>query len=144
MKELKTKHHHSDQEDASGKWILLAAAVAGFFGVVFGAFGAHGLQTLLEQRGTTAAWQTGVQYWFYHSLALLAISFASSLGRDIRRRVSVAWLLGMLIFSGSLFVLATTGPRWLGAVTPIGGILLLVGWLLLFLEILRQSHPPKR
>jgi uncharacterized membrane protein YgdD (TMEM256/DUF423 family) len=142
MKEHKPEHQHSCGIDATGRLILLVAAVAGFLGVALGAFGAHGLQPLLEQRGTAAAWQTGIQYWFYHSLALLAVGVATPLGSALRRRVSIVWLTGMLIFSGSLFFLATTGPRWLGAITPIGGVLFLAGWMLLFLGVLRKpAHP---
>ncbi len=129
----------STEPDPTARTILTTAAAAGFLGVALGAFGAHGLQPLLEQRGTASAWQTGIQYWFYHTLALLALGFAGGLADSLRRRISIAWVAGMLIFSGSLFFLATTGPRWLGAITPIGGTLFLLGWVFLLLGIRRKS-----
>jgi len=117
--------------DRTRNFLIAAAASAGFFGVALGAFGAHGLQPLLEQRGTMGIWQTAVHYWFYHTLALLVLGLGSGLPGPVKRRVALFWLAGMVVFSGSLFFLATTGPRWLGAVTPVGGILFLVGWVLL-------------
>lgn len=123
--------------------MLACAAAAGFLGVALGAFGAHGLQPILEERGTTAIWQTAVHYWFYHTLALLAVGFASGLSPRLRFHTSLCWIPGMTIFSGSLFVLAAFGPRWLGAITPIGGLLLLAGWGILFFGILRKDYSQK-
>lgn len=112
-------------------WLLRAAAIFGFLGVSLGAFGAHGLAPLLQQHGTTAIWQTAVQYHFYHTLALLALALFTGEALRWRRHIATAWGLGILIFAGSLYTLALTGIKWLGAVTPIGGVLFLLGWVLL-------------
>lgn len=103
------------------------AAVFGFAAVALGAFGAHGLKPVLEANGTTAIWQTGALYHLVHSAVLLFVA-----GRE---PLSVwAWrlfVLGMLIFSGTLYLLAVTNVKWLGAITPIGGVCLIAGWLVL-------------
>jgi uncharacterized membrane protein YgdD (TMEM256/DUF423 family) len=114
--------------------LLPTVAVLGLLAVSLGAFGAHGLQPLLEERGTAAAWQTAVQYHFYHTLGLLVLALAWG-GARCRwpRMVALSWILGVLVFSGSLYLLATLAPRWFGAITPIGGVLFLVGWGLLLI-----------
>ena len=99
--------------------------------VALGAFGAHALKARLAP-GLLAVFETGVRYQMTHALALLVVAWAST--RWPGRTVTVAgWLfaLGTLLFSGSLYVLALTGMRWLGAVTPLGGVAWLVGWLCL-------------
>ncbi len=101
------------------------AALLGFTGVALGAFGAHGLKDVLASNGTAAIWQTAVLYHLVHAVAALWAA-------DRRPRVTVVWALGVLVFSGSLYLLAVTNIRWLGAITPIGGILFLVGWAMLF------------
>jgi uncharacterized membrane protein YgdD (TMEM256/DUF423 family) len=101
-------------------------AVLGFIAVALGAFGAHGLRDRLTEE-SLAIYQTGAQYQMVHALALLALAgFADRL----RRSAVVGWLFvfGVLIFSGSLYLLAITGDRWLGAITPIGGLCFLAGW----------------
>ena len=111
--------------------LLLIASVSGFISVTLGAFGAHILKAILAP-DLLQIFQTGVQYQFYHSLVLLALAFAPE-------QFSVTWLswagraftFGILIFSGSLYLLALTGERILGAVTPIGGVGFLCGWGLL-------------
>ena len=110
---------------------LILAAAGGFLAVLIGAFGAHALEGLGPQRHH---WMdTGLKYHFYHALALLAVAWA--VGRWPRcpalRRAGWAWVLGVVLFSGSLYLLAYTGQRWLGAVTPVGGTAFLLGWLLL-------------
>jgi uncharacterized membrane protein YgdD (TMEM256/DUF423 family) len=100
------------------------AAIAGFLAVALGAFGAHGLKEVLAQNGTTAIWEEAVFYHFIHAVMLFVIA-----GR--KPFVAVAWwsfLAGIVIFSGSLYLLAVTNMKWLGAVTPIGGASFLVGW----------------
>lgn len=117
---------------------LLAAAVYGLLGVVFGAFGAHALSARLSQE-MQSVWHTAVEYQFYHALALLA------LGILLRMSPSSAWLsaaalcfcAGVLVFSGSLYGLALSGIRWLGAITPVGGLLLIAGWLCLLVASVR-------
>ncbi|MFM8363672.1 MAG: DUF423 domain-containing protein [Verrucomicrobiota bacterium] len=97
------------------------AAILGLLGVALGAFGAHGLKTLLEAHATTAIWQTAVLYHLVHAVAALWAS-------EKRPLVVWVWTAGIVIFSGSLYILAVTNIRWLGAITPFGGVLFLIGW----------------
>ena len=106
---------------------LRLAAMLGFSGVALGAFGAHGLRSILETHGTEAIWQTAVIYHLIHAVAVLAAG-------SVRPLAAKFWAAGVLVFSGSLYILAVTGVRWLGAVTPVGGVLLLAGWVILFLR----------
>ncbi len=99
----------------------------GFLAVALGAFGAHGLRDLLAQNATAGIWETAVLYHLTHTIAALWAS-----GKN--RLVAWFWLGGITIFSGSLYILALTNIRWLGAITPIGGLLLLTGWLVLILK----------
>jgi uncharacterized membrane protein YgdD (TMEM256/DUF423 family) len=106
----------------------LAMNIAGFFGfsgVLFGAFGAHILRDLLERLGTVQFWQTAVLYHLVHAVALLV--FAS--WQPIPRISYFLILFGVIVFSGSLYALALTDLRWFGAVTPLGGLGMLLGWL---------------
>ncbi len=100
------------------------AALLGFLGVALGAFGAHGLKTTLAAFDTAAIWQTAVLYHLVHAVAALWAS-------ERRPLVTWIWATGILIFSGSLYIMAVTDFRWLGRITPIGGVLFLAGWLLL-------------
>ena len=115
---------------------LLAGALAGLIGVAFGAFGAHGLRGRLSAE-MLAVFETGVRYQMYHALALMAIAALSD--RLNGRLIAAAgWLFvtGIVIFSGSLYLLAVTGITVLGAITPIGGVALLAGWACLVLATL--------
>jgi uncharacterized membrane protein YgdD (TMEM256/DUF423 family) len=109
---------------------LLLGAIAGFLSVALGAFGAHALRKRLSPE-MVEAFETGVRYQMYHALALLfvAVGLARIDGWALR---GAGWLFtaGIVLFSGSLYVLALTGVRWLGAVTPIGGLAFLIGWAL--------------
>ena len=97
--------------------------------VALGAFAAHGLKEHLTP-DLLAIFEVGVRYQFYHGLALLALSLGPALlwAGPWARRTSWAWTVGVVVFSGSLYLLALTGIRWLGAITPIGGVAFLVGW----------------
>ena len=111
--------------------LLLAGAVAGFIAVAFGAFGAHGLRSRLSP-DMLAVFETGVRYHMYHALALLLT--AALAGRaDSRAVVAAGWLFvaGIVLFSGSLYLLAVTGITGLGAITPFGGVAFLAGWICL-------------
>jgi uncharacterized membrane protein YgdD (TMEM256/DUF423 family) len=114
------------------KYFLVIAAFSGFLAVALGAFGAHGLKTRLSPE-LMAVYQTAVQYHFYHTLALLGV--AMLLLRYPQHSVLLACaallVLGLLLFSGSLYLMALSGVRWLGAITPLGGVALLLAWLLL-------------
>ncbi|MGH7818297.1 MAG: DUF423 domain-containing protein [Candidatus Binatia bacterium] len=109
---------------------MLVGSVSGFLAVAAGAFGAHGLKGVLAP-DRLEIFETAVRYQMYHSLALV---LAGSLGAF---RAGWAFLLGVVIFSGSLYLLVLTDRRWLGAVTPVGGALFLLGWVLLALNARR-------
>jgi uncharacterized membrane protein YgdD (TMEM256/DUF423 family) len=110
-------------------WIA-AASVIGALAVVAGAFGAHGLAERVEAR-QLEAWRTASQYALLHAIALLALGlFGASSGRSVRWPASL-WLAGAVLFSGSIFALVLGGPRWLGPVTPVGGLCLIAGWIAL-------------
>lgn len=116
-----------------GGW-LAASGVSGFIAVALGAFGAHGLQSRLGDVADGAKrlgwWQTAAQYHLLHALALgLVAVLVVQLPRA--RFAGMAFVLGTLLFSGSLYVMALGGPRWLGAVTPLGGLGFLAGWAVL-------------
>ena len=109
----------------------MCAALAGFFGVALGAFAAHALKSTLSP-DMLAAFETGVRYQMYHAFALFAAGWGFA--RWQARAFALAgWLFvaGIVLFSGSLYLMALTGTRWLGAVTPLGGLAFLAGWLCL-------------
>jgi uncharacterized membrane protein YgdD (TMEM256/DUF423 family) len=111
-------------------WIRVGA-ILGFLGVAMGAFGAHGLKERLAETGQAANFQTAATYQMYHAIALLAVgSVALARGTSTGSTTVAGWsfLIGVIIFSGSLYILSLTGLRWLGAITPIGGLAMLVGW----------------
>jgi uncharacterized membrane protein YgdD (TMEM256/DUF423 family) len=109
----------------SSRLAISVAGFLGFLGVLFGAFGAHMLQHLLERLGTAQFWQTGVLYHLVHAVVLLVLAG----WRPIPRLSYLLILSGVIIFSGSLYALALTNFRWFGAVTPLGGLGMLFGWL---------------
>ena len=119
------------------KFFIQAGAALGLLGVALGAFGAHALRTLLEASGRTATFETAVKYQFYHALALVLIGILLQLLANNPTAVRLlnwsgySFLGGVLIFSGSLYLLCFTGVTWLGAITPIGGLLMIIGWALL-------------
>ncbi|UPL47835.1 DUF423 domain-containing protein [Hymenobacter sublimis] len=119
----------------TARLILQLAALLGALGVGIGAFGAHGLRKMLEASGRFETFETAVRYQFYHALALLAVGILLHVKPELRSLGTVAWLWlgGVLVFSGSLYVLCLTGITKLGAVTPIGGVLLVAGWIVLLL-----------
>jgi uncharacterized membrane protein YgdD (TMEM256/DUF423 family) len=103
-------------------------AALGFFGVLLGAFGAHALRARLEASATMSFWQTGVLYHLVHATALLAVTGWAT----VSRLTFWCFFLGVIVFSGSLYLLALTNLRWFGAITPLGGLGMLLGWLSLF------------
>ncbi|KAF0239418.1 MAG: hypothetical protein FD181_6 [Prolixibacteraceae bacterium] len=112
--------------------ILLAAAVA------IGAFGAHGLKSHFSAE-MMQIYKTGVEYHFYHALGLMLIGVvAISFPSKLLKWSAVFLAAGILLFSGSLYVLSITGIKWLGAVTPAGGISFIVGWVLLLVVVLKD------
>jgi uncharacterized membrane protein YgdD (TMEM256/DUF423 family) len=117
---------------------LLAGALFGATGVVAGAFGAHALRTRLAPE-VLAVFETAARYQLLHALALVAAATAARLWPG-RWAAAAAWLLGsgILLFSGSLYLLVFTGERLFGAITPLGGLLLILGWLALAMAALRS------
>lgn len=117
------------------KTVLMLAAISGFLTVALGAFGAHGLETVLTPERLNT-WHTGVLYQMFHTLALLALGL-------LLMQVNSAWLhwsawlflAGIILFSGSLYVLALSGIRILGAITPLGGLAFLAGWVCLLVGV---------
>lgn len=111
---------------------LLLSAVLLLVAVAAGAFGAHALKTRIDA-DLLAVYQTAVQYQFWHALGLLALAILIGQRPDVRAFGVAAWLLlvGIVLFCGSLYVLALTGIRGLGAITPIGGVSFLAGWAVL-------------
>jgi uncharacterized membrane protein YgdD (TMEM256/DUF423 family) len=118
---------------------MLAGALAGFVAVAFGAFGAHGLRGRLSP-DMLAVFETGVRYQMYHALALMLTAAVMMSGRvdGSRAIVAAGWLFvaGIVLFSGSLYLLAVTGITVLGAITPIGGLAFLLGWAALAIAML--------
>lgn len=112
-----------------GAW-LAWCGLLGFLGVGAGAFGAHGLRGVLSER-MLEVYQTAVFYHLLHALVLglVAVLAFSGLGGVWPRRAGACFVAGIVVFSGSLYLLSLTGIGWLGAVTPVGGVLLLCGWL---------------
>lgn len=118
---------------------VLVGAVYGFLGVAFGAFGAHALRSRLSAE-LLAVWKTAVEYQLYHALALVLVGLLAMQRPSIAiTNAGICFALGTLVFSGSLYLLALTGMRWLGAITPIGGLLLLAAWALLFWAALKTG-----
>ena len=108
----------------------------GLIGIGLGAFGAHALAERLESAGKTEAWKTAVFYQLIHTVALLALGLSGS--RQTLTRW--CWVVGVVLFSGSLYGLCLTeDARWLGPVTPMGGLLLMIGWLALLIRPPREQ-----
>ena len=116
--------------------VFAAGSVLAGLGVVFGAFGAHALKASLNAK-MLGTFETGVRYQMYHALGLLALAWAIDRWPE-RRLAPAVWLLlaGTVVFSGSLYLLVLTGARWLGAITPFGGVALIAGWSLIAWQLL--------
>lgn len=122
------------------RWLLVSALLL-FFGIMLGAFGAHALPkwtdpTLLPK--ALAWWQTATQYLLINALGIMLVSVLMAFGW-CKKSVVFCLVLGIIIFSGSLYLMAIGFPRWLGAVTPIGGTLLMIGWGLLCWQLITQK-----
>jgi uncharacterized membrane protein YgdD (TMEM256/DUF423 family) len=118
-------------------FFLLGALLAGL-SVALGAFGAHALRERLDA-GMLANFETGARYQMYHALALLAVAWTVSRFPNSQLPMFAGWLfvLGIVLFSGSLYLMAFTGQRWLGAVTPFGGVAFIAGWACLLIAAWR-------
>lgn len=103
-------------------------ALQAFLAIVAGAFGAHGLEKILDAYGL-GIWHTAATYHMYHALALVALGLWERQTGKNEKLVHSCFSIGIFLFSGSLYLLALTGVKWLGAITPLGGTAFLVGWL---------------
>jgi uncharacterized membrane protein YgdD (TMEM256/DUF423 family) len=121
------------------RFTLTVAALLGAVAVALGAFAAHGLRGRLSEP-LLQVFQTGVHYQFYHVLALLLVGLLLQ-RRESRglRLAAMLFLLGILIFCGSLYLLALSGVHWLGAITPLGGSAFIAGWLVLAFSIVQHG-----
>lgn len=123
------------------KFFSVFAAVSGMIAVMLGAFAAHGLKNKLDER-LLVAFQTGVQYQFIHTLALLLVVVIASLPKTESTNwlsaAAMAFVAGILLFSGSLYALALTGIKWFGPITPLGGFVFILGWAFLILHFVKQ------
>jgi uncharacterized membrane protein YgdD (TMEM256/DUF423 family) len=120
------------------KFFIQTGAVLGLLGVAIGAFGAHALKDSLKVSGRLDTFETAVKYQFYHALALVLVGVLLQLaGQDANATrwltyAGYSFLAGVLVFSGSLYVLCATGITVLGAITPLGGVMMIAGWAMLF------------
>lgn len=117
---------------------LLIGALAGVVGVALGAFGAHGLRSRLTP-DMLGVFETGVRYHMYHALAIIGVAFVAERLQAGRLVLMSGWLFvaGIVLFSGSLYLLSITGLKVLGAITPLGGVAFLLGWACLAFAALR-------
>ncbi|MDF2179400.1 DUF423 domain-containing protein [Aliiglaciecola sp. CAU 1673] len=120
-------------------WMLALAAFFGMTGVMLGAFAAHGLKGRLDA-AMLSAFQTGVQYQLWHALAvLLLVVLYRQQPQPLLSWAAMAMLTGILLFSGSLYLLALTGIKWFGPVTPMGGLCMILGWGLLLIAAFKGA-----
>lgn len=115
--------------------LLIISGFSGICGIGLGAFGAHGLHERLIAGGMLSVWETAVLYHLVHTGAILAVALGATNQNAgaIRwiQRAGFWWAAGILLFSGSLYALALGGPRWLGPITPVGGLAFIIGWAML-------------
>jgi len=123
----------------SARILLAAGALLAALGVAMGAFGAHALRASLSAE-RMAVYQTAVQYHLWHALGLLLIGVLANQGPPSPMMNISGWLMlaGVVLFSGTLYALTLTGVRWLGMVTPVGGVALIAAWVMLAVAILRR------
>lgn len=122
------------------KVFIVIGLIGMALGVVLGAFGAHGLKDKIEPN-LLAAYQTGVEYHMYHALGLILVGMLAYHFPQLSGLKWGSWLLlwGILLFSGSLYMMAFTGIRWLGAITPLGGTAFIIGWLWIAWSVIRSA-----
>jgi uncharacterized membrane protein YgdD (TMEM256/DUF423 family) len=119
--------------------VMMSAAVLGGLSVILGAFGAHALTQVFDA-AQLAIWETAVRYQMYHALALLGIAVLAQVRPDVWLfRAAICMLVGVCLFSGSLYVLLFSGIRLIGIITPVGGVCLIAGWLSLCIGAYQQA-----
>jgi uncharacterized membrane protein YgdD (TMEM256/DUF423 family) len=120
------------------KLFLIIGSILGGTGVMIGAFGAHALKNLLESSGRLETFETAVKYQFYHALALILLGILmNNQEHSVYQYSGYSFIVGTLIFSGSLYALCLSGITKFGMITPVGGVLLIAGWALLMLGIMK-------
>lgn len=126
-----------DVDDSSRRLVLIGCICAGL-GVALGAFGAHMLKNMLDPP-MLAAYDTGTRYQMYHAFGMVLSGFGVRVCRDARIALA-GWtfLIGIMLFSGSLYGMALLGMRWLGPITPLGGLTFILGWALLAWRVWRS------
>lgn len=133
----------AEMDSGFGRRIVATGAILALLAVGAGAFAAHGLETVLD-RHQLGIFETAARYQMYHAIALIAVgAIASCPGYSTRwlKLTSLAFVLGIVLFSGSLYALVLTGIGLLGAVTPLGGVMFMFGWLALAVAALKPSLP---
>tara|TARA_Y100001968_G_scaffold330707_1_gene383313 strand:- start:776 stop:1180 length:405 start_codon:yes stop_codon:yes gene_type:complete len=119
-------------------YVMLGALLA-LLGVMLGAFGAHGLKSMLDT-SALATFEVGVRYQMYHSLAILLVGgLATQASLVWRKRAALLFIIGSVLFSGSIYLLVLTGQKWLGPVTPLGGLCLMLGWVALVIGVMKGA-----
>ena len=122
---------------------VIWGAISGLLAVAVGAFAAHALEARLDP-DRQATFQTAADYQLIHALALIAAAWVGTVGRPVQAAAAArAFLLGTILFCGSLYALALTGIGWLGAITPFGGVLFLAGWFMLAMACRRPAGAPR-
>ena len=117
-------------------WIIIGSTLAAL-AVAIGAFGAHGLKSRVSA-DDLIIFETGVRYQMYHSLALILLGLIGvNFQSNVVQLPAILFLVGIIIFSGTLYLIPLTGLRWLGAITPIGGTALILGWIMLIFNLIR-------
>ena len=124
------------------KGSIISGAIHGFLAVALGAFAAHALEDMLDDY-STGIWDTAIQYQMFHATALILVGILMSkaiLGEVKQLKIAmICFNAGIVIFAGSLMVLALTGIGILGAITPIGGVLFLIGWIMVIISVVKKS-----
>jgi len=124
--------------------VMGIAATFALLAVMLGAFAAHGLKAMLDAQ-QLALFETAARYQMYHALALLVVGLLATsrqFSRNLLKLACLAFITGIILFSGSLYLLALSGVRWLAALTPLGGMALLAGWLATIIAVLKPVSPP--
>ena len=134
------------QESRISRWVLVVGAGFAMLAVMIGAFAAHGLKHVLDAY-QLGLFETAARYQMYHAIGLLIVGVISTIPQFSPRwlkAAACAFILGIALFSGSLYLLALSGIKWLGAITPLGGVAFLFGWLALIVAALKHTTPSTR
>ena len=114
---------------------LVIGAISGFLVVILGAFGAHGLKDILDEYGKSI-YEKAALYHMFHTMAILVLGLIEKIQPEMQLSLAGwAFIFGIILFSGSLYILAVTGFKWMGMITPFGGVFFIIGWVLLFLKV---------